>query len=365
MVKRLPSNGVARCLVTMTLGLTTLVACAPHAETPPDPANARRLWRPVARAKELAVMRIPRWNIRSATFSADGTRVVTASSDNTARIWEAGSGNEIAVLTGHGSQVRTAMFSHDGRRVVTTSYDETARVWDVESGKQLAVLEGRAWFTAALFSPDGTRIVTVGDSYIAAQLWNADTGKELKKFTAPDQGGRDGVLFSPDGKRIATMDHSGIEIWNTDGENEPTILKPRHKGERFYFRAFAFSPDGNRIVTACSDDNNVYFTCTWDVERGELLESMPLPVQAVNAVITVTFSPDGEHILIVGRPYVRTVHIWDGKTGRELMVLPSQSRVNTAVFSPDSTRILTASEDGTACLWDVKTAIEQHKGKRK
>ncbi len=79
-----------------------------------------------------------------AAFSGDGKRVVTASQDDTARIWDAESGKEIAVLKGHTGGVNTAAFSGDGKRVVTASDDKTARIWDAESGKEIAVLKGHA-----------------------------------------------------------------------------------------------------------------------------------------------------------------------------------------------------------------------------
>ena len=59
--------------------------------------------------------------VRSAAFSPDGKHVVTASEDNTARIWDAETGREIATLKGHDDSVVSAAFSPDGERVVTAS----------------------------------------------------------------------------------------------------------------------------------------------------------------------------------------------------------------------------------------------------
>ncbi len=98
--------------------------------------------------------------VESAAFSLDGKRVVTASKDNTARIWNAESGKEIAVLKGHTDFVYSAAFSPDGKRVVTTSTDRTARIWDGDSGKEIAALNHASSVLSAAFSPDGTRVVT-------------------------------------------------------------------------------------------------------------------------------------------------------------------------------------------------------------
>jgi WD40 repeat protein len=67
--------------------------------------------------------------VRSAAFSPDGSRIVTASDDRTARIWDSASGKEIAVLRGDEWPVNSAAFSPDGSRIVTASW-ETVRIWD-------------------------------------------------------------------------------------------------------------------------------------------------------------------------------------------------------------------------------------------
>ena len=78
----------------------------------------------------------------SAAFSPDGRRIVTASFDQTARIWDADTAKQLAVLSGHGDDVWWAAWSPDGRRIVTASIDRTARIWDAAAGVQLAVLSG-------------------------------------------------------------------------------------------------------------------------------------------------------------------------------------------------------------------------------
>jgi WD40 repeat protein len=68
-----------------------------------------------------------------ATFSADGRRVVTASGDKSARVWDAGTGQPLSPPLRHEREVTGASLSPDGRRVLTASNDKTARVWDVSA----------------------------------------------------------------------------------------------------------------------------------------------------------------------------------------------------------------------------------------
>jgi hypothetical protein len=99
--------------------------------------------------------------VRSAAFAPDGRRIVTASADRTARIWDADTGRPVATLEGHGDWVRSAAFAPDGRRIVTASADRTARIWDADTGRPVATLDGHGdGVRSAAFAPDGRRIVT-------------------------------------------------------------------------------------------------------------------------------------------------------------------------------------------------------------
>src|SRR5262249_10185892 len=69
--------------------------------------------------------------LSTASFSLDGKRVVTASADSNARVWDAQSGAAIALLSGHTDDVYSASFSPYGKRAVTASADNTPRVWDL------------------------------------------------------------------------------------------------------------------------------------------------------------------------------------------------------------------------------------------
>jgi WD40 repeat protein len=69
--------------------------------------------------------------VASATFSSDGAQIVTASDDDTARLWDAATAVAISAAILHKTTVNSAAFSPDGTRVVTASADGTARIWDI------------------------------------------------------------------------------------------------------------------------------------------------------------------------------------------------------------------------------------------
>lgn len=170
-------------------------------------------------------------SITSAVFSMDGMRVVTASNDSTARIWDAHNGMQILVMNGHDCVV-SAIFSPDGTRIITGIYNAAPIIWDAHTGKQIAELTADIFFgfgvslsigrgpmgysprvQSAAFSRDGTRILTTASGDGMAVIWDAYTGKLLVALDEQERSVRSAV-FSPDGKRIVTTSADGTPaIW--------------------------------------------------------------------------------------------------------------------------------------------------------
>src|SRR5262249_61125740 len=71
-------------------------------------------------------------------FSPDGRRIVTASKDHTARVWDARTGEAVTPPLRHGDAVHKAAFSPDGQRVVTASLDRPARGGEASTGKAVS-----------------------------------------------------------------------------------------------------------------------------------------------------------------------------------------------------------------------------------
>jgi WD40 repeat protein len=284
--------------------------------------------------------------VTSVAFSPDGTRILTGSSDKTARLWDVATGKTVATLDGHTSGVSLVAFSPDGARILTGSWDKTARLWDAATGKMLAPLEGHTdTVTSVAFSRDGTRVLT-GSYDKTARLWDSATGKMLITF----EGHKSSVVavaFSPDGARVLTgSDDNTARLWDAATGKMIAPLE----GHTGAVTAVAFSPDGARVLTGSNDKT----ARLWDAATGKLLTTLAGHAEAVTSV---AFSPDGGRVLTGSDD--DTVRLWDAAMGKTVATLKGHTNIVTAVtFSPDGAHVLTGSGDRTARLWPVFSSAQ-------
>jgi eukaryotic-like serine/threonine-protein kinase len=156
-----------------------------NALSPGSEDQTAKVW-DAATGQEIFTLKGHAGYVRSVAFSPDGQRIVTASNDQTAKLWDATTGQEVPTLKGHADFVNSIAFSPDSQWMVTGSGDGTARVWDVEKGQEVLALGSvTEWSVAGVwsvaFSPDGQRIVT-GSQDKTAKVWDATTGQELLRL---------------------------------------------------------------------------------------------------------------------------------------------------------------------------------------
>jgi WD40 repeat protein len=303
--------------------------------------NTARVW-DASSGELLATLQGHTDRVESAVFSPDSQHILTASVDKTARIWNASNGQLLATLQGHTDIVRSAVFSPDGQRIVTASQDDTARVWSAGSGQLLATLQGHTGSVgSAMFSPDGQRIVTPsGDK--TARIWDASSGQLLATL----QGHTDRVesaVFSPDGQRIVTASRDKTaRVWNA-GSGQLLATLQGHTG---IVESAVFSLDGQRILTTGDHTARV-----WNAGSGQLLATLQGHTDRVERAV---FSPDGQRIVTVNSDTV--ARVWNASSGQLLATLQGHTgSVGSAMFSPDGQRIVTASGDKTARIWDASS----------
>ena len=286
--------------------------------------------------------------VRTAEFSPDGSRVVTASFDKTARLWDARTGEPTSPPLRHDESVRSAKFSPDGQRVLTASDDKTARIWNTETGQPIsAPLKHAGLVVGASWSLDGHRIVTVSDH--SARVWDGQTGQPISPLLQHDNV----VLiadFSPDGSRLMTVSRDNQDcrlcVWDLRTNHRLTSWLLPH--EKLVFRA-GFSPDGKRLVTASNDKD----ARVWDVSTGQPV-TPPLRHRSSSLLQFAQFNPDGQSVLTTS--LCGMAQMWDAQTGQPIRPpLKHEHLVYRGQFSPDGLRVVTASHDKTARMWNTQT----------
>jgi len=118
--------------------------------------------------------------VNSACFNKDETRILTASADNTARIWDIKTGKKLQCFM-HDNWVISACFNKDETRILTASADNTTRVWDIKTEKELQRFIHDERVYSACFNKDETYILTASTDK-TARIWDIKTGKELQRF---------------------------------------------------------------------------------------------------------------------------------------------------------------------------------------
>lgn len=279
---------------------------------------------------------VPSGVVLMAAFSADGSRVVTAGSDQTARIWDGHTGAAIGVPLKHEGMVFRAVFSPDGRYIATASDDHTARLWDA-SGKAIgAPLPHTGTVLSGSFSPDSQYVVTasVDDT---ARVWNASSATPA----SPGLPHADGVLnasFSPDGNRIVTGSKDRLaRIWH---RREPIFSA---ESRRYSSKVRCASPLGDRVLTWHHELR--------DVRSGAAINA---PLLRKSAVISCSFSPDGR--LVATGSNQKSARIWDAATGAPLTApLSHDNDVASVNFSANGKRLVTRTREGTAHVWNTES----------
>jgi WD40 repeat protein len=120
--------------------------------------------------------------VYSAAFSSDGKSIVSTSYDDTVRVWNASTGEQVHELKGHTGDVNSAAFSSDGKSIVSASYDKTVRVWNASTGEQVHELKGHTGdVMSAAFSSDGKSIVSASRDE-TVRVRNASTGEQVRVY---------------------------------------------------------------------------------------------------------------------------------------------------------------------------------------
>lgn len=286
--------------------------------------------------------------VNKAVFSPDGRRLLTASDDGTAVLWDVATGDQLLLLP-HDGWVFTTAFSPDGRLIATGDaqtpedgvYAGNVTIWDAATGEIVHQFPHQEWINDVEFSPDG-RYLAYGVYDGTVRVVNVANGI-LVLGTNQNASVWD-VTFSPDGAILVSSDDNG-RAWVWDVRNPRVLVTLSHDGPIY---GATFSPNGERLATF-SDDGTARI---WN--RFNWLRMST--VFHENWIVDAAFSPDSQ--LLATASADGAARLWQPDTGKQLFEMKHQAFVNDVTFSPNGKFVVTASDDNTSILWDVATGQE-------
>lgn len=330
-----------------------------------------------------------RESVNGICFSRDGIQIVSASADQTARIWSI-EGEMLRTYQGHFEEITQVCFSADDQEFFTASEDTTIRYHrSAAKSSTLAVRTHSDVVWQTVFTPDDQRLISVGEDGVISicdpqsgqpliapikldmailsvahspidnlfvtggadsklRVWDSNNGELIQCFDGHDGYVWD-ITFSNDGQTMATASSDNtFKIWSTADWTQQHHVKA-HFGELGSVR---FSSDQKMLVTS-GDDKKIKL---WDTinyhQVGELSGHR-------TGVWRAIFSPTNPN-LIASSSYDGQIILWDlnKRCPIRAPINAHKNQIAGLAFTSDGSRIVSASDDQSIKIWDVKTGIE-------
>ena len=228
--------------------------------------------------------------ISGLAFSPDGNKLISGSSDKTARIWNVRTQRTIHLLKGHKESIYAVAFSPDGRLAVTGSFDETLKLWNSKSGFLIKTLKGHTnALRSVSFTPNGKYLLS-GSYDKTIRLWNGKTGNFIKILANLNKR-VDGLTISPDSSKFVIGNVAKYGPFKCFVFAIPSgkIINSFTKHTNIVL-ATDISPDGRIAATGGGNDEEIYL---WDFTTGKVKHKM---VGKGKSIWSVGFSKDGRSI---------------------------------------------------------------------
>jgi WD40 repeat protein/serine/threonine protein kinase len=298
--------------------------------------------------------------VHDVAFSPDGTRLATSSHDLSIKFWDLADDPEARLLSGHKGPVNGVAFHPAGDFIASAGQDKTIRLWDVATGRARILDRGHdAPVLCVAFSPGGGTLAS-GDKRGVVRLWDIATGR-MNQALPDDHGGAvAAVVFRPDGQYLAAAGQDGgVRIWEVR-----TSRRTTYPGHLRAVTTLAYSPDGKHLASGGED---------WRVIVRDASGRVAFSNEEHSCFVNgVAFSPDGRYLSAATEPGPDdpmgarlvsvggdgTLVVSDTTNGERRRIKAHGAGIRGVAFSPDGTRLASASIDRTIKLWDVATGDE-------
>jgi WD40 repeat protein len=306
--------------------------------------------------------RLPEFPRNATTFALDPAGTMLATGHHwcdSVRLWDLEAMREHVPAVGHHAWIQALETTTDGRFWTSRSSDQTVRIWDAGTGREVARSLLPVWYPHSIaVSPDSSVIAAAGaDGQILR--WQIPGGKKLPDLTL--EGERNHHLtFLPDGRHLLCSDFLAHPVICNAATGKPVVHLKQDVSE---LRSLGTTPDGRWVFSTANDGN----LCLWDRANAD----RPAVVRIRDPLFRfgndwsehpfyAAASPDS-HLLVVC--VEADVLVFEIATRTEVRRLPHPADVRQVSFTPDG-RCVAALCNGRVRLWEVATGAPRHHRRR-
>jgi len=293
--------------------------------------------------------------VQGLAFSGDGRFLTSASNDRTLRLWSLRNPYDVTTrLVAHAGPVRSVAFSTDGQTLASGGDDATLRLWGLN---QPTITDTIIWtngspINSVAFSPDGSALAASGGdtAYITQDnpVWVWDLrqpGSEPLRLDGA-KGGVNAIAFSPDGQLLAASSYGedAVRLWNL---RQPAAAPRAFTNDRSFVWSLAISPDGAWLGSS-GLGNAVWLR---DLRRPDA-EELTLSDQP-GGVRAIAFSPDST--VLAAATDNGVVQLWQLAAAVSppppTLLRGHEGAIQAMAFSPDGRLLASAGDDRTVRIW--------------
>ncbi|KAL7914210.1 vegetative incompatibility protein HET-E-1 [Trichoderma velutinum] len=255
----------------------------------------------------------------------------------------------LATLEGHTRETLAVSFSPDGRQLASSSADGTIKLWDTATGRCTVTLVTQSERPVFCFSPNNPQLASASANQI--KLWNSITGRCIITLDGNDDPVTE-ISFAPDGRQLAlTSNNHTVKLWDTETGHYIRTFE----GRSVEVQTVRFAPDNRQVASVSTEkrltpDGGYDYTIKLsDAATGSCTATL---TGHKGRIFAIAFTPDSRRLVSASDD--KTVKLWDTATGSCIKTLEGHSDwVRAVSFTPDGRQLASASHDKTVKLWDM------------
>lgn len=289
-------------------------------------------------------------DVRDVAIAPDNRFVLSASDDETCRLWDLRSGECLRVFRGHANRVNALDTFGDGARFISGGSDGTLRIWNLATGKCERTLPGHGDRISSVKITPNRQFIVSGSADKTVRVWDVETGECVRVL----EGHREGVFalrLTKDGRYVLSVGHGAgqvVLLWDVEAGESVEVFQGTS--------ALAVTPDGRYALSpdaaSWKTQNDFHL---WDLTTGEKRRSF---VGHSERVLALEVTLDARFALSGASDH--SLRIWDVSTGQVVSKLETRDeRLNALALSTDGRFLLSGGDSGLVSLWELDWELDQ------